>query len=87
MIRPHLEYVQIKDARSADGTVTVAGDGDGQLLETVQALRADGFDGFFSMEPHLADANAFGGHSGPELFTRATRAFTDLLTSEGITYA
>lgn len=87
VLRPHLEYVQIKDARAADATVTVAGDGDGQLLVTLQALRSDGFEGFFSMEPHLGDVDAFGGHSGPELFTRATTAFTDLLTSEGITYA
>lgn len=86
-LRPHLEYMQIKDARAADGTVTVAGDGDGQLRETIRALCQDGFDGFFSMEPHLAATNAFGGHSGPELFARATTAFTDLLTSEGITYA
>ena len=30
-----------------------AGEGDGQVRETVRALAADGFDGFFSMEPHL----------------------------------
>ena len=29
------------------------GEGDGQVRETVRALAADGFDGFFSMEPHL----------------------------------
>jgi len=87
LLRPHLEYMQIKDAHADGGMVTVAGDGDGQVLETIQALRQDGFDGFFSMEPHLGDVDAFGGHSGPELFTRATTTFTDLLTSEGITYA
>lgn len=87
LLRPHLEYVQIKDARQADGSVTVAGDGDGQLIETVRALRADGFDGFFSLEPHLGDVHALGGFSGPELFTRAHSAFTGLLTSEGIDYA
>jgi hypothetical protein len=26
-------------------------------------------------------------HSGPELFTQSWKAFTDLLTSEGIAYA
>ena len=29
----------------------------------------DGFDGFFSLEPHLADYNATGGFSGAELWT------------------
>jgi sugar phosphate isomerase/epimerase len=85
-LRPHLAYMQIKDAHAADGSVTVAGDGDGQLVETIRALREDGFDGFFSLEPHLGDVHALGGFSGPELFTRAHTAFTGLLTSEGIEY-
>lgn len=86
-LRPHLEYMQVKDARAADGSVTVAGDGDGQLVETIRALREDGFDGFFSLEPHLGDVHALGGFSGPELFTRAHTAFTGLLKTEGIQYA
>ena len=87
LLRPHLEYIQIKDARAADGEVVVAGAGDGEVVTTVRALREDGFDGFFSLEPHLANTNALGGFSGPELFTRAWQAFTDILTSEGIEYA
>ena len=69
MLRPHLEYVQIKDARLADGSVVVAGAGDGEVVETMRALREDGFDGFFSLEPHLGDVDALGGFSGPQLFT------------------
>ena len=52
-LRPHTVYVQIKDALLATGDVVPAGEGDGQVRETVRALAADGFDGFFSMEPHL----------------------------------
>lgn len=85
-LRPHLAYVQIKDALLDDGKVVVAGAGDGEVVETVRALRADGFDGFFSLEPHLANTHALGGYSGPELFTQAWRAFTDILTAEGIAY-
>jgi hypothetical protein len=33
----------------------VASAGDGELVETVRALRDDGFDGFFSLEPHLGE--------------------------------
>jgi sugar phosphate isomerase/epimerase len=87
MLRPHVGYVQIKDALLADGTVVVAGAGDGEVVETIRALRADGFDGFFSLEPHLGDVNALGGFSGPELFTQSWKAFTEILTSEGIAYA
>ena len=71
-----------KDAASFssdDASVVVAGDGDGELVETIRALRDDGFDGFFSLEPHLGDYNALGGFSGAELFTSAWKAFTDIL--------
>ncbi|HKN45911.1 MAG TPA: sugar phosphate isomerase/epimerase family protein [Propionibacteriaceae bacterium] len=87
MLRPHVGCMQIKDALLADGTVVVAGGGDGEVVETVRALRADGFDGFFSLEPHLGEYTAYGALSGPELFTKAWKAFTDILTSEGIAYA
>src|SRR5512132_1739573 len=87
MLRPHLSTIQIKDALLADGTVVVAGAGDGEVVETMRALRADGFDGFFTLEPHLGEYTAYGALSGPELFTSAWKAFTDMLTSEGIQYA
>jgi sugar phosphate isomerase/epimerase len=85
-LRPYTDYVQIKDALLATGEVVPAGEGDGQVRETVRALAADGFDGFFSMEPHLGTYNEYGALSGPENFTRATRAFTAILDSEGISY-
>jgi sugar phosphate isomerase/epimerase len=85
-LRPHVEYIQIKDARAADGTVVTAGNGDGEVAETVRALRHDGFDGFFSLEPHLGHGTATGGFSGPELFRQAWQDFTDLLKTEGIEY-
>ena len=71
-LRPHVAYIQIKDALLADAEVVVAGAGDGEVRETIRALRADGFDGFFSLEPHLGD-QPLGGFSGPELCTRPGR--------------
>ena len=87
MLRPHLTYVQIKDALLADGTVVPAGAGDGEVRETIRALADDGFDGFFSLEPHLAAAGTFGGFSGPDLWKTAHQAFTGILTEEGIPFA
>jgi sugar phosphate isomerase/epimerase len=87
LLRPDVVYLQIKDALATDASVVVAGAGDGQVVETIRALRDDGFDGFFSLEPHLASTGPFGGFSGADLFTEAWRAFTDLLTREGIAYA
>ena len=87
VLRPHVEYIQIKDALAADGTVVPAGAGDGEVAATIRALRHDGFDGFFSLEPHLSAATATGGFSGQELFRTAWQAFTDMLKTEGIEYA
>ena len=84
MLRPHLEYLQVKDAIAATSAVVPAGDGDGQLIETLTALRDDGYTGFASLEPHLADVNAMGGFSGPEAFGRAARAFRSLTDQLGI---
>src|SRR5919206_2968657 len=87
MLRPHIEYIQIKDAIAADGTVVTAGNGDGEVVRTIRALHHDGFDGFFSLEPHLSLGFETGGFSGPDLFRRAWQDFTDLLKAEGIEYA
>jgi sugar phosphate isomerase/epimerase len=87
LLRPHIGYIQIKDAVLSDGTVVVAGAGDGEVVKTVRALRADGFDGFFSLEPHLAEYTEFGALSGPDLFTKSWQAFTDILNREGILYS
>jgi sugar phosphate isomerase/epimerase len=87
LLRPHLEYIQIKDARAADGTVVTAGNGDGEVAQTMRALHHDGFDGFFSLEPHLSAGTATGGFSGPDLFRHAWRDFTGMLRNEGIEYA
>ncbi|MCP8999813.1 sugar phosphate isomerase/epimerase [Pseudarthrobacter sp. RMG13] len=83
-LRPHLEYLQVKDARLADGVVVPAGEGDGDLLRTVEALKADGYNGFASLEPHLADAYSLGGYSGPTAFGVAARAFAKVLAKAGV---
>src|SRR6202011_2707682 len=86
MLRPYVEYVHVKDALMATGHVVPAGEGDGEIPETLRALEADGFDGFFSMEHHLGTSHLAGGFSGAELFTRATEAFTGLLDAQGVEY-
>ena len=87
VLRPHIEYIQIKDALAADGAVVPAGLGDGELARTLNALHHDGFDGFFSLEPHLSVATATGGFSGQEPFRTAWQAFTTMLKTQGIEYA
>jgi sugar phosphate isomerase/epimerase len=79
LLRPYLSYVQIKDALSATGEVVPAGQGDGQVRETLAALRDSGFTGYLSLEPHLVMAGRFGGFSGPDGFRIASGALKELL--------
>jgi 3-dehydroshikimate dehydratase len=75
-----LRYMHVKDAL-ADGTVVTAGEGMAGWLEILQQLHTDGYDGFFSLEPHLAIAGQYQGFSGPELFHKASQSFQRLLQS------
>jgi sugar phosphate isomerase/epimerase len=84
MLRPHLEYLQVKDAIAATGEVVPAGEGDGEVAATVEALAADGYTGFASLEPHLTDVNSLGGFSGPAAFGRAARAFAAITDRIGV---
>jgi len=79
ILRPHLVYLQVKDALAATGEVVPAGQGDGQVAETLAALRDSGFEGYLSLEPHLAVAGRHGGFSGPDGFRRAAQALKTLL--------
>jgi sugar phosphate isomerase/epimerase len=79
LLRPYLVYVQVKDALTATGEVVPAGQGDGQIRETLAALRDSAFQGYLSLEPHLALAGRFGGFSGPDGFRLACGALKDLL--------
>jgi sugar phosphate isomerase/epimerase len=87
LLRPSLSYVQIKDARLATGEVVPAGEGDGQVRETLAALRDSGFAGILSLEPHLVTAGRFGGYSGPDAFRRAARALKSVLDELSISWS
>lgn len=87
-LRKRVEYVHVKDALKENGRVVPAGEGDGSLkLILSQLILEDGFDGFLSLEPHLAVAGSAGGFSGPELFKRAADALKGILDELGVSYA
>ena len=87
MLRPYLEYLQVKDALADTGEVVPSGQGDGELDATIAALKADGFTGFASLEPHLGNAHELGGYSGPVAFGIAARAFAGLAAKNGVELA
>ncbi len=55
-VEKDIVYVHIKDAKKIDGkdVYTFCGEGDGMVREIVKDLLANGYDGGFSIEPHLA---------------------------------
>jgi sugar phosphate isomerase/epimerase len=86
LLRPYLVYLQVKDALAATGEVVPAGQGDGQVRETLSALRDSGFEGYVSLEPHLGQAGRYGGFSGPQGFRRAAQALKALLGELSISW-
>ena len=83
LLGDEIGYVHIKDARVADGAVTPAGEGDGQVAELLAALRDAGYRGFLSLEPHLAVAGHSSGFSGAEGMARAAGALRTLMAEAG----
>jgi 3-dehydroshikimate dehydratase len=85
-LRPWLRYIHVKDARP-DGSVVAAGEGAARWPELLQHLRRDGYEGFFSLEPHLAAAGKYQGFSGPHLFRHASQALQRMLHAMDWDYA
>lgn len=83
LLGQYVANVHVKDAMLTDGSVRVAGDGDGQVPELLSALRDDGYRGFLALEPHLAVAGHSGGFSGVDGMTRAVNALRRLMESLG----
>lgn len=81
-LRPWLAYVHVKDALTS-GRVVAAGEGSAQWPAFLERLRVDGYDGCFSLEPHLVAAGHLGGFSGPELFHYAAHALRGRLENMG----
>ena len=75
----YIEYLHIKDARFSDKMVTPAGEGDAEIKEILKELKEKNFDGFLSLEPHLAISGKMSGFSGAELFEKAAGALKEIL--------
>jgi sugar phosphate isomerase/epimerase len=78
-LAPWLSHIQIKDVQTASHTVVPAGQGDGQIPQVLAAARANGYQGYLSLEPHLAVAGRSGGFSGAGLFGTAASALRTIL--------
>lgn len=89
MLRPYISYIHVKDALRENGDVVPAGTGDGNVAEILNRLDEEGYAGFLSLEPHLADFAGLkslekevkerGRTDGEEAFCTAYRALEKLL--------
>lgn len=57
MLKVYIKYIHVKDALGSE--VVPPGHGDGKLLQIFRRLYAQGYNGFLSLEPHLADFTGF----------------------------
>lgn len=95
LLKDHIVYIHVKDARKENGTVVPAGYGDGNVEAILKKLFENGYDGFLSLEPHLFDFKGFEGLergrntpllqsgralSGFEAFSISYGALHDILT-------
>ncbi len=55
LLKPYIAYVHIKDAVWDSGEVVPAGQGNGNVKTILKYLDESGFQGFLSLEPHLAE--------------------------------
>lgn len=89
MLKPYIAYIHIKDALWSDASVVPAGMGDGHVEEILKMLKAGGYEGFLSLEPHLSDFAGFHAleqnssqkkkMSGEEAFTMAYESLRNIL--------
>jgi sugar phosphate isomerase/epimerase len=74
LLKPWLSHLQIKDAQRDPRKIVPAGQGEGQIPQLLAAALRDGYQGYLSLEPHLAIAGKAGGFSGAALFGTAASA-------------
>ncbi|WP_308638089.1 sugar phosphate isomerase/epimerase family protein [Paenibacillus silvisoli] len=83
LLESYVTYVHVKDVSSRTGKETPAGQGDGQLPELIACLRQKGYDGFLSLEPHLAYSGQYPDLSPEALFAMASQALKTILKEAG----
>jgi UDP-N-acetyl-2-amino-2-deoxyglucuronate dehydrogenase len=83
-LKDQVAWIHLKDAHKSDSTISLYGEGDGQIPELMTTLKSHGFSGFMTMEPHLSKAEALGGFTGPDDFETAITTISGMMESAGI---
>jgi 3-dehydroshikimate dehydratase len=83
-LKPYTGFFHLKDYKRGGHPVPM-GEGDGEAQRILADAASSGFDGFMTMEPHLAQAGQFKGFTGPELFRKAVEAAKAVCAKAGVT--
>jgi 3-dehydroshikimate dehydratase len=86
LTRDRTAHFHFKDWIAGDTHGSLGGEGQGQWTRVLADAVARGYDGFGTLEPHLLGGGPTGGVTGPDLFPRAVKAFTDILDRVGGMY-
>jgi sugar phosphate isomerase/epimerase len=73
-LKPYIGFFHLKDFKKSIANPVPLGEGDGEAERILADAAASGYDGFLTLEPHLAQAGQFKGFTGPDLFKRAADA-------------
>ena len=73
-LKPYIGFFHLKDWKKDGDHAVPMGEGDGEAERILADAAASGYDGFLTLEPHLAQAGQFKGFTGPDLFKRASDA-------------
>jgi UDP-N-acetyl-2-amino-2-deoxyglucuronate dehydrogenase len=84
MLKDRIVSLHVKDARAKQRRVVPAGEGDGRWVELAQALKADGFRGFATLEPHLFRKDQHKEEDRVRLFRKAVQAFREVADTAGV---
>jgi len=83
-LRQYVGYFHIKDfVYGIDDHAVPAGEGNGEIPDILKDAAGRGYDGFLTLEPHLAKAEHSSGVTGPELFKVATDALKKICLEVG----
>ena len=82
-VKEYIAYVHIKDSSRALGRTVVCGEGDAMVPEILADLHTSGYDGFVSIEPHIAAVVHTGKTSDPQVmydtYVNYGRRLTEIL--------
>ncbi len=83
ILKDEIEYFHMKDGKFDPRAVTPVGEGDGEIDKILAEIIDYGYEGFLSLEPHLAGRLKV---PGPEAFKIAAKALKKVLRDIGAEY-